>query len=390
MDATAKTRDSHWRHWCATVKPLGVDPYLQNVPFKRKVRCLTIFAGLVRKGYFNNKRKQVRATTVASALTAVGTTCALAHEVNPTKTKGSDKFLPRIQQMLEGLGKQDPPSDKMLPVEMDVVEYLVMLGMASGATEKEKAIGDLAMIAFFYLLRVGEYTAKGRGARNMAATQTQPFKLRDVAFFYIHSATKRLRKLLGMATDMDVMAAKNATLRLDNQKNGWKNVCVNHEHNGNDIHCGVRAVGRRVCHIRKHTSNQDTPLYTYWDNGQKGQVTDQDIRDAIKLAALALDYPHTRGIPISQINTHSLRIGGACALALAGYSDTQIQKMGRWRGATFKEYVRENLSNYSEGMSKAMSEVHGFVCLDSAAFTDVTSLCEQMQYGCVINAAQQP
>ncbi len=64
------------------------------------------------------------------------------------------------------------------------------------------------------------------------------------------------------------------------------------------------------------------------------------ISAALKLAATALEYPILKGIPIERINTHSLRSGGAKALALAGYSDTQIQKMGRWRGATFKEKAR--------------------------------------------------
>ena len=57
------------------------------------------------------------------------------------------------------------------------------------------------------------------------------------------------------------------------------------------------------------------------------------------------DYPTERGIPIELVGTHSLRIGGACVLALAaGYSETQIQKMGRWCGATFGEYIREQLA----------------------------------------------
>jgi hypothetical protein len=30
----------------------------------------------------------------------------------------------------------------------------------------------------------------------------------------------------------------------------------------------------------------------------------------------------------------------------------QIQKMGRWQGTTFKEYVRKELASFSEGMSK--------------------------------------
>jgi hypothetical protein len=49
---------------------------------------------------------------------------------------------------------------------------------------------------------------------------------------------------------------------------------------------------------------------------------------ALNQAATVLDYPIAKGIPIKRIDTHSLRSGGANNLSLAGFSDTQIQKMG--------------------------------------------------------------
>ena len=61
------------------------------------------------------------------------------------------------------------------------------------------------------------------------------------------------------------------------------------------------------------------------------------------------------------------------ALALAGYSDTQIQKMGRWRGATFKEYIRNELSLYANGMSKAMKRRFNFVNIAHGTMRDVTA-----------------
>ena len=75
-----------------------------------------------------------------------------------------------------------------------------------------------------------------------------------------------------------------------------------------------------------------------------------------------------------------MRSGGANALALSGYSDTQIQKMGRWRGATFKEYVREDLACYSKGMSRDMKRKFGFVNIAGGAFTDVTNAVVASQY----------
>ena len=305
----------------------------------------------------------------------------MAHGVNPTKQVGTDKFLPRIQETLDGWRKMDPPCKKQLPVEADVPEWLVNKSMTSGATEKEMAVADLITMAFYYLLRVGEYTLKwGQQNVHVRETQTQPFRMKDVAFFGRNKTTGRVYRLPANATEFEILHSKCVTIQLDNQKNGWKNVCVNHESNGDPIHCGTRAVARRYLHIRKHTSDMNTPLYSYFSQGQANHVYDKDIRESVRMAATALDYLNTRGIPLSHINTHSLRIGGACSLALAGYSDTQIMKMGRWRGRTFQEYIRENLSNYSEGMSTKMREVHGFVQIDAGAFTDVTHSCITKDY----------
>lgn len=58
--------------------------------------------------------------------------------------------------------------------------------------------------------------------------------------------------------------------------------------------------GRRILHIRRHTTDDTTPLSAYFDNGSQKFVTDQHIRDAVKRAATAtaLLYPATRGTPI--------------------------------------------------------------------------------------------
>jgi hypothetical protein len=57
--------------------------------------------------------------------------------------------------MLDGVCKADPPTTKQLPVEADVPEFLVKLGLASEARELDRAVGDLTLIAFYYLLALG-------------------------------------------------------------------------------------------------------------------------------------------------------------------------------------------------------------------------------------------
>jgi hypothetical protein len=47
--------------------------------------------------------------------------------------------------------------------------------------------------------------------------------------------------------------------------------------------------------------------------------------------------------------------------------------MGRWRGDTFKEYIREKLHCFSDGISKAMKQCFKFVNVTGHTLTDVTN-----------------
>ena len=122
-----------------------------------------------------------------------------------------------------------------------------------------------------------------------------------------------------------------------------------------------------------NTVAQKQPHYhhDYWSDGTRADVTAEHISRALKLAAIELQYPTNKGIPVSRINTHSLRSGGANALSLSGYSDTQIQKMGRWRGATFKEYIREELACYARNMSRDMKQKFKFGKIAGNVFTEI-------------------
>ncbi len=84
-----------------------------------------------------------------------------------------------MQQCIEGYRKQDPVSQKKLPVEAGVPKYLVKCVLDPSANELHKAVGDLSLIAFYYLLQVGEYTTKGKRDNSK---QTVQFKMEDVRF----------------------------------------------------------------------------------------------------------------------------------------------------------------------------------------------------------------
>ena len=68
------------------------------------------------------------------------------------------------------------------------------------------------------------------------------------------------------------MAADSATVKLDNQKNGWKGVCVHQEATGDDYMCHVRALGRWYCYIRQESRSLKTYLSAYWVDGRRCNV----------------------------------------------------------------------------------------------------------------------
>jgi hypothetical protein len=354
---------------------MGVDPFLQDTLFTIIVRLLTGFAGRVRTGYFG-QGKQIQAGSVSSTITAVGQAIVLATNTNPTKIVGSDKLLPRLQQTLDGFRKADPPTTKQLPVEADVPEFLVQLGLSPEVRELNLAIGDITMIAFYYLLCIGEYITKGT---HNNSKQTEEFKMGDITFF-AKDKQGNLCCLPQDATADLIAAADGATMKLDNQKNGWKGVCVYQESNGDPLNCPVRALGRQNLHLPTNGATKTTIISAYFNEGRRYDVTSGHVSSALKLAAGSLEYPTIKSIPIERVNTHSLQSGGTNALALAGYSDTQIQKMGRWRGATFKEYVRNELACFSSGMSRNMKHKFGFVNVSGNAFSDITDACVNAEY----------
>ena len=74
------------------------------------------------------------------------------------KQDGSDNFIPPIKNMLAGFKHEDPGTEKKLLVEIDVLELCCKWGLLKYATAKDKRTGDLIVIAYYYLLRIGEYT----------------------------------------------------------------------------------------------------------------------------------------------------------------------------------------------------------------------------------------
>ena len=144
---------------------------------------------------------------------------------------------------------------------------------------------------------------------------------REICHIFKRRKDGRLHLLPNNASHEDIMSADAATLRISNQKNGHAGACVHHSANKEcPLACPVKALARRVAHIKMHTSNGNAFLCTYYDEVGRGSVTNDQVSFTVNFAANCLKYEE-RGIPIDRVDTHSLRSGGVCALKLSGHDD---------------------------------------------------------------------
>jgi hypothetical protein len=210
---------------------------------------------------------------------------------------------------------------------------------------QREATADLINIAFYYLLRVGEYTKP-----RTTTTNTIPIRIQDITFRTPTGAL--IANTSPLAT---LLAATEATIRMPTQKNGVKGQCIHQECTGT-IYSPVNSLARRVHHIMSHNGTPNTnlfcfhhPLYTNWR-----AITSQHINTTLKRAAGKIGL-YNLGYGPGDVSSHSLRAGRAMAMHLNGVDPNTIRKMGRWKSDTFLMYIHEQISAFATGVSIKMS-----------------------------------
>ena len=334
-----------------------VDPHLANCSsnIERNI-ILTAFAARVRTGFYGRGR-QITVGEVAKALAAISKTIELAGETSPVY-RAHNKYTLPVERLIEGYRRADPPAVPQLALPVKVPRHI--LKQSTTGTNKEKTIAELGVIAFYYLLRVGEYTHPRTVTRNgttKKTTRTVQFAVQNVGFF----KNGTLVPLTAPLTEL--LLADQATLKITNQKNGRMGETIHH-HSTNTEDCPVKALACRVHHILSNGGEKDRLLCDYCDKGVWHSVTSADMRKTLRDAVKELKLHH-QGIDPDLVGVHSLRAGGAMALKLSGQTDTIIMKLGRWSSLTFLMYIHNQIAHLSSDIAKGMSKDIPFVNIAS-------------------------
>jgi hypothetical protein len=281
---------------------------------------------------------------------------AIDHCIKGTITNQA-KYHKPIADLLESYRRKDPATQAQLAVPLDVIKHIEH--KSRNGNNKQRAIGDMCVIAFFYLLRGGEYTVDS--PKREEKKRPHSFRIEDVRLWEGNSILP-----LSLPLNELLQRCTAATLHLEDQKNGIRNQTIHQEALLSEWYCPIKAIIRRVQHVFDTLEVNGripplTPLCTYFHDttNKPYQVRPASISDEVKEAVedLGLNF---LGIPSDLVSSHSLRSGGAMALFLNNVDPITIQKLGRWTSTTWLDYIHTQISCFSKDLTKKMNIEHPF------------------------------
>ena len=360
---TVKSRNKLFVEWTDFCQHLGKAPSLCDVPGQEnKLAYLLVFGLRFRET--GQTGKSVRADTVENALLAVGQGITELGQPDPRKeAPGAQRNHPLLSAFLKSLRDQDDPQTRTHPANVTILRglYTALDTEHPIHGQANKHAIDLAIVAFFWLLRPAEYlksTGEGR---------SQAFRFCDITLTANGKVYQAPDPSLNDVHDADLT---HAALMFTDQKNAVRGEQVGHRATSDDDLCPAKALARLARHLREHNAPQETPICTYWDdNNVKRSADSKLITNGLRHAANSVK--HLTGIPGDLISARSLRPGGATALLCAGTDKDVIQLLGRWKSDAMLRYLRIQAHTQSDNFAQKM--------LDHGAYTFAPGTCTTAQ-----------
>ena len=175
---------------------------------------------------------------------SITTSIHLVGKYCPFKTTEDNYILP-VKRLIKGLQRNYPPSIPKLSLPISMPNDYCARDILSKSLYIQST-GNLIIVAFYYLLLCGEYTAPRYVQRHdgtlVRSTRTNQFVVGDVGFWkggYRLPCDSPLHLLL---------QEESSTLKIKNQKNGRMVQTIHHESIASE-RCPCKALSHRIHHI---------------------------------------------------------------------------------------------------------------------------------------------
>jgi hypothetical protein len=334
-----ETYGTGWNRWQRHAGSSGFDPFLRVEPVNWSSRGGLSFrqTALI---YFIHEafgRDRLRASTINNYLAGV------RHFMNcgGVPTDWFDSFPVRAaKSAVELLDRQlvAIKETRRLPLSAEMIEaYRVCSPVVSDY--REACTYAALRLAFTLMLRISEYTV----------TKADHFlRAEDVSFVRRDGGVVRADGVAGslplgdvVAVLVDIRSAKN-----DRDGEGHRFSLLSDPSVKEGCACSLLLDWAKRGKPRRGQQFFSMNLA----GGAHWRLSRGDITEAVKKLAVRFGFNPER------FSSHSLRIGGASALAAANVQDYAIQALGRWRSLAFLDYI--HVSEAMTSMAQRVMSAH--------------------------------
>ena len=220
---------------------------------------------------------------------------------------------------------------------------------SSSSTQSESALATMAIGAIFFCMRSCEYLKTPKNEEK----RTKLLKVKNFRFF---TETGQLIQHISP----ELASADCVCVTFENQKNGGKYESVTIHKTEDKVLCPVIAWATTVKRILGYPGESDqSPINTYITGNNKFQFSSSNMIAALRTTVENMPEANL-GFVAKEIGTHSIRSGGAMAMCLIKESDFMIKLLGRWKSDSFLKYIRKQIKQLSQHISKRMLAVEHF------------------------------
>jgi hypothetical protein len=225
VDVSARSRA--WRLGTIYCEDDGFpDPFLPAQMDTKRFNNLVAFTARCRTGVWG-RGNQIQANTILSTVQHIGQTFELGRYPDPrlggASTASTDLHL-TVSHLYHSYRSTDPASQSLVVLPVNVFPDILQ-DKRKLDDPLEQAMADFVVIAFYFLLRVGEYTCPSSNKR----TQTVQFRRCDVTFWKLLPGGLHHQVDPKATLDKLLTTTDSVTLMLSNQKSGVRDATPNHE-----------------------------------------------------------------------------------------------------------------------------------------------------------------
>jgi hypothetical protein len=319
MDSSNETYDGHQRGWDAFCRSKSLSSWLDDLDLQQREEVVLEYLVRERVEHCN------KGSTLGVKKAAIKSLFERAGLPDPTSGQ-------RVKLLLRGMRNEDGASPSKQPASLRHLRGVFEDLRAKRRGRQGTATWAAVCIGFFFTLRSRSYSA---AKKRSEYKEEEILRRADVKFIAGEGARARVvapsRDNVGNIRSMVIRIKRSKT---DGEGRGYERAITI---NSDPYLCVVKAV---LAHLLLTADlPAEYPVCAYdaaaSANGRALHVvTRADVAGALKAVATRL------GEDVTLVSSHSLRIGGATAMAAAGFPDSFVCYWGFWRSPAYRGYIR--------------------------------------------------